>query len=104
MKLFTKKLLAHLSKILLLKLMQPLIKVTTFYVLLKYLMSITNKQQNDLVNLFKPNIRVLANFYGTKQVDQLQGKKSNVDAIIDREEVLKELSNFLLDYKNVFQC
>ena len=67
-------------------------------------MWITNKQQNDLVHLFKPSIRVLTNFYGTEQVDQFQGKKSNVDAIVDREEVMKELSDFILDYKNVFQC
>ena len=29
-----------------------------------------NKQQSDLVNLFEPSIRVLANVYGTEQVDE----------------------------------
>ena len=63
-----------------------------------------NKQQTNLVNLFEPSIRVLANFYGTEQVDKFQGKESKVDVIIDKEEVMKELSGFLLDSKNAFQC
>ena len=63
-----------------------------------------NKQQTNSVNLFEPSIRVLANFYGTEQVDKFQGKESKVDVIIDKEEVMKELSGFLLDSKNAFQC
>ena len=63
-----------------------------------------NKHQSDLVNLFESNIRVLTNFYGTEQVDEFQGKESKVDTIIDKDEVIKELSDFLLDYKDAFQC
>ena len=63
-----------------------------------------NKQQSNLVNLFETSIRVLANFYGAEQVDELQGKKSKVDAIIDKDEVMKDLSGFLLDSKDAFQC
>ena len=55
------------------------------------------KQQNNLVYLFETSIRVLANFYGAEQVDEFQGKESKVHVIIDKEEVMKELSNFLLD-------
>ena len=32
------------------------------------------------------------------------GQKSKVDAIIDKEEVMKDLSGFLLDSKDAFQC
>ena len=64
-----------------------------------------NKQQSNLVNLFETkSIWVLANFYGTEQVDEFQGKKSKVDAIIDKEEVMKDLSGFLLDSKDALQC
>ena len=63
-----------------------------------------NKQQNDLVNLFELSIQVLTNCYGTEQVDEFQGKESKVDAIIDKEEVMKELLDFLLDPKDAFQC
>ena len=63
-----------------------------------------NKQQNNLVNLFETSIGGLANFYGTEQVDELQGKKSKVDAIINKEEVMKDLSRFPLDSKDAFQC
>ena len=63
-----------------------------------------NKQQSNLVNLFETSIGGLANFYGTEQVDELQGKKSKVDAIIDKEEVMKDLSGFPLDSKDAFQC
>ena len=63
-----------------------------------------NKHRSDLVNFFESNIRVLTNFYGTEQVDEFQGKESKVDTIIDEEEVIKELSDFLLDYKDAFQC
>ena len=58
------------------------------------------KQQNNLVYLFETSIRVLANFYGAEQVDEFQGKESKVHVIIDKEEVMKELSNFLLDSKD----
>ena len=57
-------------------------------------------QQNNLVYLFETSIRVLANFYGAEQVDEFQGKESKVHVIIDKEEVMKELSNFLLDSKD----
>ena len=63
-----------------------------------------NKQQSNLVNLFETSFRVLANFYETEQVDEFQGKESKVDAIIDKEEVMKDLSDFLLDSKDAFQC
>ena len=33
-----------------------------------------------------------------------KGKESKVDAIIDKEEIMKELSNFLLNSKDVSQC
>ena len=62
------------------------------------------KLQNNLVNLFETSIQVLANFYGPEQVDEFQGKESKVDVIIDKEEVMKELANFLLDSKDVSQC
>ena len=62
------------------------------------------KQQSNLVNLFEPSMWVLANFYGTEQVNEFQGKESKVDVIIDKEEVIKELLNFLLDSKDAFQC
>ena len=58
------------------------------------------KQQNNLVYLFETSIRVLANFYGAEQVDEFQGKESKVHVIIDKEEVMKELSNFLLNSKD----
>ena len=61
-----------------------------------------NKQQSNSVNLFEPSIWVLANFYETEEVDDFQGKEWKVDAIIDKEEVMKELSDFLLDSKDVF--
>ena len=61
------------------------------------------KQQNNLVNLFETSIQVLANFYSAEQVDEFQGKESKVDAIIDKEEVMKELANFLLDSKDASQ-
>ena len=63
-----------------------------------------NKQQSDLVNLFEQSIRVLANVYGTEQVDEFRGKKSKVDGITDKGEVIKELSDFLLGSKDAFQC
>ena len=63
-----------------------------------------NKQQRDLVSLFEPSIRVLANFYRTEQIDEFQGKESKVDAITDKEEDIKELSDFLLDSEDTFQC
>ena len=63
-----------------------------------------NKPQSNLVNLFETSFRVLANFYETEQVDEFQGKESKVDAIIDKEEVMKDLSDFLLDSKDAFQC
>ena len=50
------------------------------------------KQQSNLVNLFETCIWVLANFYGTEQVDEFQGMESKVDAIIDKEQVMKDLS------------
>ena len=58
------------------------------------------KQQNNLVYLFETSIRALANFYRAEQVDEFQGKESKVHVIIDKEEVMKELSNFLLDSKD----
>ena len=63
-----------------------------------------NKQQSDLVNLFEISIQVLVNFYGTEQVDEFQGKEPKVDAIIDKKEVMKDLSDFPLDSKDAFQC
>ena len=63
-----------------------------------------NKQQSNLVNQFETSFRVLANFHETEQVDEFQGKESKVDAIIDKEEVMKDLSDFLLDSKDAFQC
>ena len=63
-----------------------------------------SKQQSDLVNLFETSIQVMVNFYGTEQVDEFQGKEPKVDAIIDKEEVMKNLSDFLLDSKDTFQC
>ena len=63
-----------------------------------------NKQQSDLINLFETSVRVLVNFYGTEQVDEFQGKEPEVDAIIDKEELMKNLSDFLLDSKDAFQC
>ena len=63
-----------------------------------------SKQQSDLVNLFETSIQVMVNFYGTEQVDEFQGKEPNIDAIIDKEEVMKNLSDFLLDSKDAFQC
>ena len=63
-----------------------------------------NQQQSNLVNLFEPSMWVLTNFYGTEQVDEFQRNKSKVDVIIDKEEVKKELSDFLLDSKDDFQC
>ena len=62
------------------------------------------KQQNNLVYLFETSIRALANFYRAEQVDEFQGKESKVHVIIDKEEVMKELSNFLLDSKDASQC
>ena len=61
-----------------------------------------NKQQRNLVNLFEPSIWVLTKFYGTEQACEFQGKESKVDAIIDKEEVMKELLYFLLDSKDAF--
>ena len=61
-----------------------------------------NKQQSNLVNLFEPSIWVLTKFYGTEQACEFQGKESKVDAIIDKEEVMKELLYFLLDSKDAF--
>ena len=55
------------------------------------------KQQSNLVNLFETNIWVLGNFYGTEQVDEFQGKESKVDAIIDKEQVMKDRSIRLSD-------
>ena len=52
-----------------------------------------DQQQSKLVNLFEPSMWVLTNFYGTEQVDEFQRNKSKVDAIIDKEEVKKELSD-----------
>ena len=63
-----------------------------------------SKQQSDLVNLFESSIRVLSNFYGKETVDEFQGKESKVDVIIDKEEVMKELPDFLLNSKDAFQC
>ena len=63
-----------------------------------------NHQQNNFVNFFEPSIWVLANFFGAEQVDEIQRKQSKPDAIIDKEEVMKELSDFLLDSKDAFQC
>ena len=44
------------------------------------------------------------NFYSTEQLDEFQGKEPKVDAIIDKEEVMKDLSDFFLDSKDAFQC
>ena len=55
------------------------------------------KQQSNLVNLFETSIWVLGNFYGTEQVDEFQGKESKVDAIIDKEHVMKDRSIRLSD-------
>ena len=63
-----------------------------------------NKQQSDLINLFETSVWVLVNFYGTEQVDEFQGKEPKVDGIIDKEEVMKDLPDFLLDSKDAFQC
>ena len=63
-----------------------------------------HKQQSNLVNLFETSFQVLAHFYKTEQVDEFQGKESKVDAISDKEEVMKDLSDFLLDSKDAFQC
>ena len=63
-----------------------------------------NKQQSNLVNLFEPSMQVLANFYDAEQVNEFQGKESKADVIIDKEEVIKELLDFLLDSKDAFQC
>ena len=57
------------------------------------------KQQSNLVNLFETSIWVLANFYGTEQVDEFQGMESKVDAIIDKEQVMKDLSDY-----QIYQC
>ena len=62
-----------------------------------------NKQQSNLVNLLEPSIRVLVNFYEKEQVDEFQGKEIN-DAIIDKEEVMKDLSDVILYSKDAFQC
>ena len=61
-----------------------------------------NKQQSDLIHLFETSVWVLVNFYGTEQVDEFQGKEPEVDAIIDKEELMKNLSDFLLDSKDAF--
>ena len=63
-----------------------------------------NQQQSELVNVFEPSIQALASFNGTEQVDEFQRKESQVDVITDKEEVMKELSDFLLDSKDDFQC
>ena len=55
------------------------------------------KQQSNLVDLFETSIWVLGNFYGTEQVDEFQGKESKVDAIIDKEQVMKDRSIRLSD-------
>ena len=55
------------------------------------------KQQSNLVDLFETSIWVLGNFYGTEQVDEFQGKESKVDAIIDKEQVMKDWSIRLSD-------
>ena len=60
-----------------------------------------NKQQSNLVNLLEPSIRVLVNFYEKEQVDEFQGKEIN-DAIIDKEEVMKDLSDVILYSKDAF--
>ena len=63
-----------------------------------------NKHQSHLVNLFKTTVRVLVNFYGTEQVDEFQEKEPMVHGIIDKEEVMKDLPDFLLGFKDAFQC
>ena len=55
------------------------------------------KQQINLVDLFETSIWVLGNFYGTEQVDEFQRKESKVDAIIDKEQVMKDRSIRLSD-------
>ena len=63
-----------------------------------------NKHQSDSVNLFKTTVRVLVNFYGTEQVDEFQEKEPMVHGIIDKEEVMKDLPDFLLGFKDAFHC
>ena len=85
--------------------MQPLKKsdniLCAFEVLTVYNL---NQLPSDLVNLFETNVQVLVNFYGTEQVDEFQGQEPKVDGIIDKEEVMKDLPDFLLDSKDAFQC
>ena len=63
-----------------------------------------NQLPSDLVNLFETSVQILVNFYGTEQVDEFQGQEPKVDGIIDKEEVMKDLPDFLLDSKDAFQC
>ena len=62
------------------------------------------KQKSDLVSLFESSIWVLANFCGKEDADEFQRKESSVHAIIDNEEAIKELSDFLLNFKDAFLC
>ena len=41
-----------------------------------------NKQQSDLINLFETSVRDLVNFYGTEQVDEIQGKEQRLMALL----------------------
>ena len=102
---FLQKSLAYSSKIFLEKSMQPLRKAITFYVLLKYLMWIT-LTHNKAIQLISLNeaLESLPTFMEQNRWMNFKGKESKVDAIIDKEEIMKELSNFLLNSKDVSQC
>ena len=99
-KLFTKN-CSPFPKDFLQKSMQPLKKS---YIILCAFEVLNVDNLNNVVNLFGTSIWVLVTFYETEQVDEFQGKEPEVDAIIDKEEPMKNLSDFLLDSKDAFQC
>lgn len=59
------------------------------------------KEEDDFLSFLGPWIH-MANFNGKRQADKFPVQESQIEAIIDIGEVMKRLSNLLLDSKDYF--